>query len=334
MNTIPLSELEKIPYLKLDVLGGRVAQLKPLWDGEKWSIWIQGAEELILIHPLDTSKSFYVAKEEAHSEDIYIYFVDLMWQRAGYHDIIPIVSHICDDFSNMGISLAKMRHIFNTRTSIKTGEAGNFITTEIEYLLVLARSVFDFLYEIIKRFWENYVRLNDEEAEKKRLQRKLLPKKLSSFILNDGVPKSAIELEDKYAIPALLALEFEKRALFFSELRTARDKIVHHGVSIDTVYTTEKGFCVQADRKPFSSFYESRDCKQYSYNENLVSLSPWLSHIVLGTIDACNGIVSAFSAVIALPPEIAPGYKIFIRDPSGNSLINALDVEKGGSPWW
>ena len=56
--------------------------------------------------------------------------------------------------------------------------------------------------------------------------------------------------------------------------------------------------------------------------------------MILGTIDACNCLVSAFASVIQFPPEIAPGYRVYVRGPQNDALLEVLRVHAGGAPGW
>jgi hypothetical protein len=333
MNSIHLTELNKVTYLKTDNLNGRIVTLLPFWDGKEWHVWLPTEKGLQHIRPLDAAKGSYIAKNAARESDLYIPFVNLMWQRASYEDIAPLTFAICADFYNLSVSLEKLKHIFNTKHLIKSSNAGGFVANEIEYLLTVIRSIFDLLYEIVKLFWDNHTQLQDIDAEKKRKSR-TLPKKFSKFILDKEKPRTADELEKTFCIPAPLAQEFAKYGLFFAQLRSARDKIVHSGKSLDIIFITEKGFCVSPTNRPFSDFYSITNHQSYYYNESIVSILPWISNIIFGTIAACNSLVHTFASIVLLPPELAPEFKIFIRDPSGHSLIDALKIYQGGDPWW
>jgi hypothetical protein len=87
--------------------------------------------------------------------------------------------------------------------------------------------------------------------------------------------------------------------------------------------------------KDFQGFYKMRTpIPGHAYNENLMSLLPLLAHVVLGTIETCNELVLAFGKQIALPPELAPGYRVFVRGPHNEALGWMRSVREGGSPWW
>ncbi|MFZ0915071.1 MAG: hypothetical protein WBQ76_14530 [Candidatus Korobacteraceae bacterium] len=333
MKTIAIKELQKIPYLKLDDLRGRTVKLMPFWDGERWHLWFALPEGLVEGQIIDTLEGDYVAASPARSTDLLIPFVELMWQRASWPEVCPLISAIIADFHNMGTSVAKLHHFFNSRLTLLPGAARRFACTELEYLVILARTVFDLLQETISLLWKNRrVRLLDEDSEKRRRQR-TLPETFSRILLRDKkVLRSAAEIEHDFALPLTLAEEYARQGPFFAEVRESRDKVVHAGSELGLIFDTERGFCVNPKSRPFN-YYSGWNVGHY-YNENLVSLLPWVGYLVLQTIDACNRLMAAFCSIIQMPPELAPGLHVFVRGPCNDALLEALNLEGGSSPWW
>lgn len=332
MREITMEDLSAVTYLDTSNLGNRTVNLMPLWDGQGWNMWVPGPHGLINMKPIDAMQVDYVATQPARESDLFIPFVDLMWQRASWPEICPFISAICDDFHNMGTSLAKLRLFFNSRHLVEPGSTSNFAATEVEYLIILARTIFDLLQETIARLWSNYVSLNDEEAERRRRGRGL-PDTFSKLVLREKrTLKSVSEIAEQYGIPDVLAAEYSKSAAFFAELRNMRDRIVHGGGGIRTIFDTEKGFCVSSRDEPFSRYDGWND--SHRFNDNLVSILPWISSIVVKTINSCNALMTAFAAIIIFPPEIAPGYRVFVRGPATKNLYEILQIFNGSSPWW
>jgi hypothetical protein len=44
--------------------------------------------------------------------------------------------------------------------------------------------------------------------------------------------------------------------------------------------------------------------------------------------------MAAYASLISMPPEIAPGYRVFIRDPANGSLTELAEVINGNRIWW
>jgi hypothetical protein len=331
MEHMSRDHLKAVTYLDVSVVGDWTVNLMPFWDAERWHLWVQGPAGLIDMRPLEAMHVDYVAKAPAKESDLFISFVDVMWQRASWPEICPLIGAICDDFHNMGTSVAKLRHIFRSRETIGDATPG-FVSTEIEYLLILARTVFDLVQEAISRIWKNRIQLLDPRAEERR-RAKALPETFSRIVLRNKTDlRTAGEIESDFGLPPNLAVAYASHGDFFAQLRDMRDRIVHGGKRVGHVFDTPRGFCVEPTEMPFRLY--SGWTEAHRYNENLVSLLPWLSWVVLRTIAACNLLVGELGRVIVLPPEIAPGYRVFVRGPSNAALLEMLRIEEGGTAWW
>jgi len=329
--SVSKEELQQIPHLNVAVLGDRVVNLMALWDGERWHSWVPVGNKVVKMQMVDVSQGLYLAKAAVRPADLFIPFVDVMWQRASWPEIVPLLSAICDDFRNMGTSIAKLRHVFQTRHLLAAGAAREFAATELEYLVILARTIFDLLQEMMSKIWHQRIRLNNPAAEALRKERKL-PETFSSLCLEEKRRiRTAEEIETRFALPRVMAEQYAAAAPFFFKLRRVRDGIVHSGRAFDLIFETERGFCVSPKSAPFSDFKWQT---HHSYNENLVSLLPWVSKMILQTIGTCTALMSAFASLISLPEELAPGYRVFVRGPNNDSLIEVLKIQDGASPWW
>jgi len=332
MEGIPLQELRKVTYIDADHLEGRTVNLMPLWDGADWHLWVNTPIGMIEGKMVDAVESDYVAKTAAKQSDLFILFVHLMWQRASWREICPLIIAISDDFHNMGTSAAKLRHFFEFRNHIAPGGARRFAKTELEYTVALTRTVFDLLQEMICYIWREKVLLHDAAAEAHRRQQ-ALPRTFSKMVLdNKERPKTADEIESRYRLPRPLAEAYAATGPFFAQLRLVRDKVIHGGGAFSDIFDTERGFCVSPKVFPFDSFPSWRS--EHYYNENIVSVLPWIADTIFQTIGACNRIVATLTSIIQVPPDIAPGYAIFIRGPHNDALVNLLRVHEGASPWW
>jgi len=148
---ITIESLKVVSYLKTEHLGdGRTVKLMPLWDGTNWRMWVDTPVGLIEGKMMDTIEGDYVGVGAAKESDLFIPFVHLMWQRASWPEVCPLISAISDDFHNMGTSLAKLKHFFHSQRTLPPRSASRFAYTELEYLVMLTRAVFDLLQEMIR----------------------------------------------------------------------------------------------------------------------------------------------------------------------------------------
>ena len=203
----------------MKALRDRAINLMPLWDGEKWHSWVPvGNGKVIRMQIAGVSEGDYLAKAAQLDSDLFITFVDLMWQRASWPEIVPLITEIEDDFRNMGTSLAKLKHIFQTRSLLPQGAPRTFANTELEYLIILCRTVFDLLQEMMSRIWQSRVFLLDPVAERRRKAAKL-PDTFSKMCLRDNSPRSVEEMEQKFGLPRSMAERYVQAIPFFVELR-------------------------------------------------------------------------------------------------------------------
>jgi hypothetical protein len=330
---IAREELRKIPYLDAEVAAGnRLVNIAPYWNDGRWYVWVPNGNRLVEMHPRDAMQTNYVAKVPASETDVLIPFVDFMWQRAGWMPSGRTVDAIGEDFRAMAASAAKVRAAFDNRNALGSGVASSFAATEVEHLVTVARSVFDLLQETIKELWGSCVKLEDRESEARRKARGL-PKTFSKMTLVEKRrTKTAQEIAHEFGIPSALAHEYARQAPFFRSLRDFRDDVVHGLTRTPFVLETERGFCVDPLQRPFRDFAGWRE--EHRFNEVLVSIVPWVAHVVFGTIGACGALMLALAAQVRFPPEVAPGHRVFVRAENNKALIHLAEVRAGGSPWW
>ncbi len=325
-------ELRAVSYLDVDNVAGRIVNLLPLWDGKHWHHWFPGPDGLIETGPIEAVETDYVAKERARDSDISIQYIEFMWQRASWPGVYEYIKALSDDFHNLGTSIAKLRHFHTVRNSLDGTATSRFVATELEYIVMVTRSVFDLLQETISEMWNTKVTLLDEEAEARRKAQKLSPKFSKLVLREKRVLKTSKEIAVDTGIPHTIAKAYADQGAFFSNLRDTRNGVVHHGNWAPYIYSTEKGFCVDPAERMFSRF----DCwdREHHYNDRLVALTPWIAHLIDRTIKACNSLVEAFAEVVKFPKEIAPGYRVFVRGHDTGFLAAMLGVLSGDSPWW
>lgn len=331
MATVNSYELGKLPHLNLTELNGRKVNLMPLWQGGSWHLWVPTPDgKLIEMKPVDAAQSLYLGKSSAHPDDFWIAILDLMWQRASFPDVVPLVSAIADDFHLLATSAAKLEYFHKHGNDINSTLAASFVESELEYIIIVARSVFDLTQEVLSLCWNKYFALLDSEADALR-RRHPLPPKLSKVLYSNKSPRSSSDLVAFYALPQNLAETYAKHEPFFFSLRDWRDRIIHGINRSGDVFVTEKGFCTSPTSKIFSDFSWQPD---HYYNENVVSLKPWVAHLILKTMEACSDLLYSFAQVMPLPEEIAPGYRVYLRDPSNAALRRLLEAQSGKMVWW
>lgn len=324
------TEFQKITYLDLKSIEGRNIPLLPYWDGKTWYCWAPNSEQTKIIS-LEVGSPItgdYVAKTQENGSDLFIPFVNTVWQKATWIETYKIIETICDDFHCLAASVAKIKHIHKSRKDLNDVTCSLFVATELQYICIVARGIFDLLQEFISIVWNQKIFLLDQEMNKRKKGRKL-PSTFSKIVLKEKLhPKTVQEISEEYFFPLDIASEYEKATMFFGFLRQYRDKVVHGYNSTPLIYTTDRGFCFNVKDKPFDQIATWNE--KYKYNENLVSVLPWINQIINQTIYFSNSIVSAFERHNAFLPDIAPGYKIFVRGVCNKELVEM----QNDVCWW
>ncbi|WP_169196980.1 hypothetical protein [Devosia sp. MC1541] len=327
----PFSTLADLPHIDSSQLAGRTVYLVPVWSGSAWEIWLPVEEgKLVKVSIVDIIRSHYLAKEAVKADDVHIPMLEFMWQHMSWGPIAKVTSNIAQDFHQMATSAAKLEHYYQARDTIGQDLIATFVNSEIEHLLVVARSLFDLLQESMALFWKNYVRLLDPVAEKGRKERPM-QSSFRTVILEGNNLRTAAEIARRYSLPATTAEMYAKHAPFFMKVRGARDQVVHNGTTPDSVFTTERGFCVDPKAPYFRDFQWT---KEHHYNESIVTLVPWVAWLVGGTLEACSDILFSLSGQVQFPSAMSPAHHLFLRDPANPALLRLAEAAQGPHHWW
>ena len=323
MTSIPRHELEKIPYLDAQNVNGRVLSSVCFYDKDEWHMWIPVEKTLLKIEgkPAD---GFYFSKDPVAQSDVYLEFLDFMAQRACWPEVVPLWFGIRDDIFNMTASLRKFQVLHEASSTYKL-ESTRFCVTELEYLFSLCRSVFDLLQELVSKQW-NTVKLLAQDQKKKSI-----PASFSKIVLHDNKLRSVQEISEKYLLPMELAQYYGRHSEFFQILRTFRDRFIHGGSSIDSIYLTERGFAVPKDTEPFCQFEVWN--QDHRTANGLCSLRPAIAHIVVKTLEACDDYAHTIQKIIQYPPPLVPGFRFYMTGPTTSELHHLLLVIQE-CQWW
>lgn len=316
-------ELVKIPFIDDSSIGGRSIASLTFYDGEKWHLWIPTPDGLhrLLGEPVEGD---YFGRTAEKESDCYLEFLNFMTQRACWEDALKPIGGILSDIHNLGAALAKI-DLFYIESLTRKSEVTRFVTTEIEYILGVCRSLFDLLQKTIGCIWDR-VKLVDNNIIKKKL-----PTSFRKMVMENEKRMTSDEIENKWAVPRLLAEYYYRQGEFFEILRTYRDRISHHGHEVKFLFVTDRGFGVQPDAEPFSLFKVWSP--EHMQANKLMSLRPVLAHVITDTLKACEEFTIVIQRIINFPPEVAPGFKLFLR---GHHIKNLLAMKKvlENCSWW
>lgn len=310
---IKQDELGKLFHLRDDLHGRAVplhAVYDPDYDGKyvpdwaddpDWFMWIVQDGEL---HALDgfPAEGAYFGKEAASEKDVYFPFIHFYTQHASWPDLLGIMSDIEDDIRNLAICMSKIalyQHLANN-SGLATRR---FVISEIEYIFSVCRSIYDRLQFIAMKSWE--------KVQLKEGGKNQMPSEFSDIALHGNAPVDADSLVEKYGLSDTLAKFYQQEAEEFIKIREFRDDVLHHGETIDLVFTVDEGYAVQSHIKPFANF-DVWDENTFLEND-LAPLWPPLAYVIHHTLTAMNRFQDALTTEIAFPPEIAPDYVVYMR---------------------
>ncbi|TGK49464.1 hypothetical protein [Leptospira kanakyensis] len=312
-----LFKLTDIPYLDHKELSSkRGIPSLTFYDEETWHIWVQTPDGLIKIDGYP-AEGTYFSKNPVTENDVYLEFFNFLGQKALRKEILKPVHGIQDDIMNICASLKKISLLYQLSKD-KSLDVSRMVITELEYLINVCRSIFDLLQEIISELWET-VTLNNPNIKKKKLNDKFR----KMVIENEEILKPSI-IQERFSIPEILANFYHDYAEFFQILRKYRDNLVHHGSSLEFIFTTERGFAVRDSVKPFSLFKVWNE--KHKLPNSLASLRVPVAYMVFKTLSACEHFATSIQKCIVFPNEIVPNYKLLLRMSHGNELMKLKKI--------
>ena len=318
--------IKNLPYINIPVTGGlRHVFILPFYSQNEWKTWIvdykKRNEENNLIGLDGTSliRGEYIAEHPADDKDCYVDFVDNLYRYFVGHNTEHSIKMLVEYCKNIGACLGKIHCIYKSNDSEFVIDSGSYVWTEIESLMVFARSIFDYLQDILSTILVS-VQWNDGHKSKE------LPNKFSKMVRHGEKLLTAEELEEKYKLYRPIVDCYIKHSKFFTYLRDFRNKIVHNFCEPQIVFYTDRGFCVASTKEPFNSFNWQ---KSMHYNSNLVFLIPWITWIIENVYAACNDFTNIMIKSIAMEPIYTDKYRVFNRSFIANGIADIARVTQG-----
>lgn len=314
---IQLDALNILPHYQGCELQGRHIPLIALYDDKsEWQMWLphEGKPHLFKGIP---SEGCYFATRPADKSDLHSAYVELMFQRALWPDIFPLVQAVYSDLNNLGASLAKIDLIFSNINAIGFG-ACRMVATELEYIFTVCRSLFDLLQETIANLWKR-AQFTDPSIKKRSL-----PKSFQKMVYSGDVPVQPAEIARKWSVPPALAGAYFNYHQFFAWLREYRTYIEHGGKSFDLIFPTDHGFAVSIDTAPFSQM--DIWCNENVNGAHKGSLRAAAALIVRFTLQALNDFGEYLKRTVTFPDEFAPGHKVFVCGPFINRITTVDEL--------
>lgn len=318
--------IKNLPYINVSATSvKRHVFILPFYKQNEWKMWItdynnQNIENnLICMDNANLIHGEYIAEHPADDKDCYVDFVDNLYRYFVVHNTEHSIKMLVEYCKNIGACLGKIHCIYKSNDSEFVIDSGSYVWTEIESLMVFARSIFDYLQDILSTILVS-VQWNDGHKSKE------LPNKFSKMVCHGEKLLTAEELEEKYKLYRPIADCYIKHSKFFTYLRDFRNKIVHNFCEPQIVFYTDRGFCVAPTKEPFNHFNWQ---KNMYYNSNIVSIIPWITWIIENVYTACSDFVNIIIKFIKMESIYKNEYHVFTRSFIATAFADILQVADG-----
>lgn len=319
-----LDELKKLPHLDLSDLRGRMIPLQSLFENDRWTQWIPKPDGTLLELHGETVEAVYFAKSAAKPSHLFFPFIHFAYQRVYWPHIAFLVEGIYSDTQNLAASMEKIRLIFDHRIDHHSGDA-RMVATEIEYIFLTCRSIFDLLQEIIATLWES-VKLVDTSVKKRAL-----PKSYREMLYHGGSVQTSEGIHSKYGVPVEMGEAYVASEPFFGWMRSYRDLIAHSGRSLTYIFRTDEGFSVSRSEKPFGQM--EIWCEANCLPNDLGSALSAIAYVINTTLETCNSHAEGIEKGVHWPTPLAPGHRVFLAGENLGHLTGVANLIRA-RPWY
>lgn len=222
--SIPISEFAKIPFLDSGQIGSRIVTTLCFHDSGEWKFWVPLGGKLQLLKA-EPALADYFARHPERSADFHLAFLNFMTQHASWPEAIHPIDGIRNDIHNLAACLAKFELYFRESRS-PNQHVDRFVSTELEYVFSVCRSIYDLLQEIVVGLWERITPLD------KTLKKRQLPDSFRKMVMKNNILMSSADIEAHFRIPKQLADFYFRQGPIFKTLRDYRDAIMHRGHNV------------------------------------------------------------------------------------------------------
>ena len=311
------TNFKTLTHLKInDIdLQDRTVPLFPLYENNEWKMYVLTKDDFIKIKIIDISDGLYFGKQPILRDDLKLIFFNVMLKRANFKEKSKFVFYILDDIQNLSASVEKINLFYIMRKEIDSMILSKYVSTELEYIFKVSRSIYDLLQELITVIWNKFEYI-DKTPEKKQFCKNCKTSFNSVIELNNKL-SSIDELVNRHKIPYQLAEFYHNHGKFFSWLRAYRDKISHSGQSFN-IFVGDEGFSLSIENNHFNNlhFWNEKNVLE----NNLGSVKSLTAYIVLNTIQGLEEFAKTINTIMILPDDIAPEYNIYLRSKFNKTL--------------
>jgi len=328
MEAIPTNELYRLPFVDKPPTDGRRVLLQPYFDtaNRDWHLYFEVEPgKLGRIAGGEPVYGGYLSRDIAdRNRDIELPFVTLITQHLSFPKVHGRLRAIESDFHQCAAVLEKYRLLWQYRPA--SGLHTSFlIASELEYLLLLIRSLYDLVHAVVAKIAGLLVVLDGSN----RKIAKQLPESFRAVAMQGNELRSGDDIVATYKLPPALANWYVAEAPAFRELRRLRDGIAHHGRTVPTLFELPEGLALDASDSMWSEFLIWPS--EMRINGKFGSVRALFAALVLNAVSATTRLDEALRACVQLPDAIGTDVRSFLRSPFGAQLVRLLDIL--AAPW-
>jgi len=323
-----IEDLRQLPYVQALPRDGRLVPLQPFFDAEvgDWHLYVPHANRsLIRLADGESISGSYLARTAADpNRDLHFPLGTLIVRHLSYVGTLTALGHLENDVHRCAAVLEKYHLIWENRHT-SDHAAGLLIESELEYLLLLLRSLYDLLQSVVCDLGRRLRRIDN--PTRRGIQD--LPGSFADVVMRDELVLDATVVAERFRMPEALATWYHAEAHFFSKLRKLRDGIAHHGHRASTVFETDWGFAVDpsdAVWTPFTPFLVGP-----RWSERLASMRGAFGGFIRRALEATDRLAAVLPTFVELPKALGSEVNVFVRSPFGRHLI-ALE-RLSDQPW-
>jgi len=325
---LAVEQLKKLPYLGSIPRDGRTVPLLTFYEpaAADWHLYlrVRPGELGRIAGGEPVSGSYFAANAVDLERDFEFALGTLIAQRMSFLDILEQLNKLESGVHRCSAVLEKYRILWTTKPG-QARSASLLIQSELEYLLLLLRSVYDTLQVIVQAVTKKLIirdGLNTRAS-------KNLPKSFRDVVMKGDHVLTVDEVQSRWRMPRPLADWYVQEATFFRLLRSLRDGIAHEGIRPPTVFETEWGFAIATDERPWTQVAEWVSTDRW--NGSLASLRSLFVEFVFHTLRATSRFGESIESFVQLPEPILGNVKYFVRSPFGSHLVSLERIR--GQPW-
>ncbi len=325
--TAPRSEFDQVPWVRNVPDPPRVVPLNSFYDdfSQEWFLFVPVEEGRLgrMAGGEVAQGPYYARRPVSPDRDTEVPLGTLLTQHLSFPEALDSFGKIVNGLENFAAVLEKYKILW-AHSSDHHDHSTTLVQTELEYLVMLSRSVYDLLQKVAKAVSAQVVLLDG--SNKRAFD--ALPDSFAKVVLDGDKLRTRAEIKNRFGLPAPLASFYEEEGPSFKRLRELRDAIVHHGNSPSQILHHDSGFAVLTDHKPWAEFpWEESNLRA----NHLGSLRFVFLSLIKQTVHTTTRYAMAFGSCVKLPEPIGPGIKVFLRHPYGRNLAE-LNGELA-KPW-